>query len=237
MWRVCTFEERVILAAKFGRQSAIHFLLAHWEQPKNRLVTSVARQYGLSEQDAADARQEAVFWLLDAIRKYRFEGPPQLREFRLKAFLRQKLRRNMSNFVRSQRRQVRFETESRTSVGEPTAELAERYKRRNTAIDPAVQCERDELRVLTRRAIADCGTDCQQLSEILRNGGTMREAAKTLHMTYHVVRTTRARIARVLESISAAPEQTQTSWTVGLAFWEGSGTRTFCRRLDALSGS
>lgn len=67
MSRPYTFEERVILAAQFGRQNAINYLLTRWEQPKNKLVTALACRHGLSEHDAADARQEAVLWLLGAL--------------------------------------------------------------------------------------------------------------------------------------------------------------------------
>ncbi|MCA9147150.1 MAG: hypothetical protein H6823_08875 [Planctomycetaceae bacterium] len=196
MWRVCTFEERVILAAKAGRQSAINYLLTQWEQPKNRLVTAVARQYGLSEQDAADARQEAVFWLLDAIRKYRFDGPRQRREYRLKAFLRRKLNRDMSNFVRTLRRRVRFETECRRSNRTRCVEVAGRSLRRGTGFDPTAQCEYNDLQVVLRQKLQTFGEDFPQLLTILESGGSTREAGGMLCLTDYAVRVRLQRIER-----------------------------------------
>lgn len=188
MWRICTFEEQVILAAKFGRQSAINYLLTQWEQPKNRLVTALARQYGLPEQDAADAGQEAVFWLLDAIRKFRFDGPRQRREYRLKAFLRQKISRDMSNFVRSLRRQVRIETECRFSASPRCVELFRQTTRRSETADPAAQCEFEDLRWTMYRKIAGCSGDSARMLTILEQGGTAREAVCALHLTDYAVR-------------------------------------------------
>lgn len=109
----------------------------------------------------------------------------------------------MSNFIRSQRRLVRFESDCRSSDRTQCDELVRRTLRRSVALDPAIQCERVELQRLTRRRIASCGSDCERLFEILESGGTMREAANTMQITYHVARTTRDRIAQVLESVDA----------------------------------
>ncbi|MEO8498077.1 MAG: hypothetical protein ABI614_23675 [Planctomycetota bacterium] len=195
---IVTFEEQVILAAKFKRASAIDYLLMRWEQPKNRLITALARRYGLSEHDAADARQEAVLWLLDAIRSYRFAGHRKLRPQRMKAFLRSKLKRAMSNFVRGLRRQARIATACRSSDDPLCVALWNRSIRRNLTPDPAVQCAEDDLQETVRRAIAALGSDCGQLFEILLNGGNLREAAGTLHITYHAARVRRVRIDRAL---------------------------------------
>jgi len=197
--KLCTFEERVILAAQFGRTRAISFLLSRWEYPKNKLVTALAQRYGLSEHDAADARQEAVFWLLDAIKKYRFEGPRQLRDYRLKAFLRVMLKRHVANFSRGiRRRKLRLATAFANPNGGWHQVVALQSANRSRLLDPAEQCEEADAREATRRAIWELGDDAGRLYDALDSGCSLHEAAQQLQKSYDQTRRLRKHLGQAL---------------------------------------
>lgn len=141
---VVTFEEQVILAAQFGRAKATNYLLCKWEEPKNRFIGALARQYGLDQQDTADAKQEAVFWLIDVITKYKFDGPVSLRQQRLRAFLKITLKRRLMNFLRGVQRKNR-----RIIVGsnqhDPAARpIVQLQIARSASLDPALTDENSE---------------------------------------------------------------------------------------------
>jgi len=202
MSRPYTFEERVILAAQFGRQIAINYLLIRWEQPKNKLVTALARSYGLSEQDAADARQEAVLWLLNALNKYRFEGPLRRREYRLKAFLRVTLQRRMSNYARAVRRNLRFAKACRDVNGPSGRAIANRAICHGRSIDPAILCANEELHLTSQQRVAQLGGPCERLYEMLQAGASMYRAAEDLQISYHHVRKLRVQIENAVRQPS-----------------------------------
>lgn len=201
MLKVVTFDERVVLAAQFGRQRAIHYLLKKWEAPKNRLVTALAQQFGLREEDAADARQEAVFWIMDAIRNYKFTGPAQFRERRLKAFLRVVLRRRMLNFVRGVHRKSRVAKaccDRKHPVGHAIVSLTLARRR---LLDPELLCANQELIETTQQRILVLGDQCGQLFEMLQTGVSMREVSEQLQISCHQLRKLRLQIEQALSPV------------------------------------
>ncbi|MBC8353255.1 MAG: hypothetical protein H8E66_14755 [Planctomycetes bacterium] len=201
MLDVCTFEERVILAAQFGRQNAINYLLCKWEQPKNQLVTALAKAHRLNEQDTADARQEAVLWILAAIDNYDFRRPSPFREQRLHAYLRVAIRRRMANYVRGLRRASKFANACR-NVDEPAGRAIARFKlARSKSLDPVTQCVNNEFRETARSKVAALGGPCKELYEALQDGVSMRHAVQQLRISFHDVRRSHVRIKRALSPI------------------------------------
>lgn len=198
MLQVVTFDEQVILAAQFGRQAALNYFLQKWEQPKNRLVTALAKQHGLREQDTADARQEAVFWVVDAIEQYRFSGPPTARGYRMKAFLRVAIKRRMSNFVRALRRKNRLViplgiTSKRSDVAMALIEHLQ-----GSAYDHTAHAAANDLVESVRRKVAILGQHHETVFLALENGEPLRSAADRLALSYKQTR----RIKQQIESVA-----------------------------------
>jgi hypothetical protein len=64
-------EQLVVLATECGYSPARDELLGRFRDSSSRLVRRLAARAGFQEADQQDVEQEAVFWLLEAIRSYR----------------------------------------------------------------------------------------------------------------------------------------------------------------------
>lgn len=201
MWDLVTFEERIILAAQFGRTRARSYLLCKWEEPKNRIVTALAKQYELKEQDGADARQDAVFWLIEVMQKYRPGGPGRHRQHRVKTLLRITLSRRFLDFLRGLRRKRRLTNIGCVRSHDLHEMLIRQQQCHSSRLDPAVMCESEEVCEIAMQRVHELGDDCEQPYRILQNGHSMRDASKQLRVSYHRVRKMRSQIEHALSPV------------------------------------
>ncbi|MEO8494753.1 MAG: sigma factor [Planctomycetota bacterium] len=192
-----SFEEGVILAAKFGRQTAVHFLLGRWDPVKNNVIRSLARKYHLSPQDVEDAQQEATLWLLEAIDRYRFGGDANA-SHRVRSFVRRMLANRLSNFARGLRNggNTRLLREGETLVFHLRVEREQPC--RDPENDPALIAERRDLLNHLHDQIAWLDPASQALYGHLVAGRSTQQAADELVLTYDQTRRLRERLVRRL---------------------------------------
>ena len=192
-----SFEEGVILAAKFGRQRAVHFLLDRWDAVKNNVIRSLARKYRLSPHDVEDAQQEATLWLLEAIDRYHFGGDDQA-SHRVRSFVRTVLAARLSNFARGLRNggNTRLTREGETLVFHLRVkqELADR----DAENDPAVIAERRDSVFYFRHQVAQFGQSYEAMYGQLSSGRSTQQAADNMRLTYDQARRLRERLVRRL---------------------------------------
>src|SRR5262249_35256397 len=97
-------EQLVLLVQECGYVPARDELIARCNGLKDRLIHRQATRSGLQEADRMDAQQDAVLWILEAIREYNTGQHVMPRGCRFRTFLCQVLLARFIDFLRRQHR-------------------------------------------------------------------------------------------------------------------------------------
>jgi hypothetical protein len=97
-------EQLVVLAGECGHRPARDELIRRSLPLAGRLIRRHASHSGLQEADHQDARQDAVLWIVEAIRRYRAEEHVKPRGCRFRSFLHRVVRARFIDLLRHRSR-------------------------------------------------------------------------------------------------------------------------------------
>jgi len=188
-------EALVVLAQECEFGPARDELIVRFGSQTERLVRWLAHCQGYSHADVDDSRQNAVFWIVEAINKYDTNqiGRPQGCSFRSFAYrvviarfkdFAKHLRRIEGHYDRTARC-ADEDTVIAESSGQPT--------------DPATIAESQESMHRLQETLRTLNTDSGRLWQLLANGSSLRDIAKQLGVSYDSAKRRRRKLIEQLK--------------------------------------
>src|SRR5262245_30571334 len=196
-------EQLVVLPQECGYVPARHELIYRCHCLKDRLIRRHAAHRGLQQADQMDAQQDAVLWIMEAIRQYRTEEQVKPRGCRFRTFLYRVLLSRLADSLRHRRRQqarLRFGGYTFPWPGQPPVpqDHGGPVHAGNGSGDPQHAMEQDELMTRLRQELERLGGLARALWDLLVRGVRLRDIALTLDLSYDAVkRHRRALLARL----------------------------------------
>jgi RNA polymerase sigma factor (sigma-70 family) len=168
-------EQLVVLAQEGGYVPARDELISRCIGLKDRLIHRRAARSGLQEADRLDAQQDAVLWILEAIREYNTGQQVMARGCRFRTFLYRVLGARFIDLLRRQRRR-----QTRLRLGGYTFNLLSpppAPQRDGSPADPESWggepqhgMERDELKARLHQELDRLGGVARELWDLLVGG-------------------------------------------------------------------
>jgi RNA polymerase sigma factor (sigma-70 family) len=188
-------EAVVVLAKECEYGPARDELIVRYGPQTSRLIGWLAHCHGFSHSDGEDARQNAVFWVVEAINKYdtRQIGKPQGCSFR--SFIHRVLVARFKDFAKHLRRVDRhYDRTARTEAHEPMpadADIAQD--------DPALVAEAQESMHRLQSTLRGLDGESLRLWGLLSEGHNLREIASQLGMSYDSAKRRRRKLIEQLK--------------------------------------
>jgi RNA polymerase sigma factor (sigma-70 family) len=180
-------EQLVGLVQNYGYAPARDELIVRCTCLKDRLIQWWAARCGLQEADRMDAQQDAVLWILEAIREYNTGQWVLPRSCSFRGFLYHVLCSRFIDLLRRQRRrQARFA--SLTSYPAP------RHNGSTAGGEPQLGVERDEMMARLDQELDRLGGLVRELWDLLERGIRLREIATTLNLSYDAAKRQRRKL-------------------------------------------
>jgi RNA polymerase sigma factor (sigma-70 family) len=192
-------EQLVVLVQECGHVPARDELISRYNGMKNRLIHRRAARSGLQEADRMDAGQDAVLWILEAIREYKTGQQAMPRGCRFRSFLYRVLLARLIDLLRRQhRRQARFRLGAYTfgSLNAPPAPQRDGSPAGPASWggEPQRGMERDELMARLHQELDQLGGRARELWDLLVRGMRLREIAAALDLSYDVAKRRRRKL-------------------------------------------
>jgi RNA polymerase sigma factor (sigma-70 family) len=180
-------EELVVLAQECDYQAAAHALLARHHPWVNDLIARKAGPTRVGAADLEDARQEAVFWMLEGIAQYDTRELARPRGCRFRTFLYTLVGSRFIDFARRLWRQSRLDRQARW-VG-PQAQLGSIGATRESGFrldqdNPASALVWQENRLRLESALDHLGEEARRLWDRLTSGMPLRDIAREQGLSY-----------------------------------------------------
>jgi RNA polymerase sigma factor (sigma-70 family) len=192
-------EQLVVLVQECGYVPARDELISRCNELKDRLIHRRAARSGLQEADRMDAQQDAVLWVLEAIRDY--NTAQQLRPCgcRFRTFLYHVLLSRFNDLLRRQRRrQARLRLGGYTfgSLSSPPApqRAGSPAGPESWGGEPHRGMERDELMAPLHQELDRVGGLARALWDLLVSGMRLREIAAALALSYDAAKRQRRKL-------------------------------------------
>src|SRR5262249_51940683 len=169
------------------------------EGVKDRLIHQLAARTGLQEADRMDAQQDAVLWILEAIREYNTGQQVMPRGCRFRSFLYQVLLSRFVDLLRRQRRRqarVRLGGYPFGSLSSPPAPHHDgsRAGPESWGGEPQRGMERDELMARLHQELDRLGGLARELWDLLVRGMRLRDIAAALDLSYDAAKRQRRKL-------------------------------------------
>jgi len=196
-------EQLVVLAQECGYVPARDELICRCNRLKDRLIGRHATYRGLQQADRMDAQQDAVLWIMEAIRQYRTDEHVKPRGCRFRTFLYRVLLSRFADSLRSRRRrQARLRLGGYTFFWPDQPPTPQHHGSpagpEGGGGDPQRGMEQDELMTRLRQELERLGDLARELWDLLVRGMRLRDIALTLELSYDAVkRHRRALLARL----------------------------------------
>jgi RNA polymerase sigma factor (sigma-70 family) len=192
-------EQLVLLVQECGYIPARDELIARCSGLKDRLIHRRATRSGLQEADRMDAQQDAVLWILEAIREYNTGQHVMPRGCRFRTFLCQVLLARFIDFLRRQhRRQARLRLGGYTfgALSSPPAPQRDGSSAAPESCggEPQRGIERDELMARLHQELDRLGGRARELWDLLSGGMRLREVAAVLDVSYDAAKRQRRKL-------------------------------------------
>jgi RNA polymerase sigma factor (sigma-70 family) len=188
-------EAVVVLAQECEYGPARDELIVRFGSQTGRLIGWLAHCHGFSHADGEDARQNAVFWIMEAINKYdtRQIGKPQGCSFR--SFIHRVLVARFKDFAKHLRRVDRhYDRTPRIGTEEPLPADFD-----DSQDDPAVLAEAHESMHRLQATLRALDCDALRLWVLLAEGHNLREIAAQLGMSYDAAKRRRRKLIEQLK--------------------------------------
>ena len=196
-------EQLAIVAQESDNSPAQDELLRRCLSQTGRLIYGLAARAGLQEADRNDAQQEAVLWLLEAIRRFRAEESLNTHGCHFRSFLHRVLTARFIDFVRCLRRR-----ESHIFLLGSGAQDAEEMGVVRPVGPSGGDCqtamEQDELRDQLARELDRLEPLAHHLWDLMVQGVPLRSAATALGISYDTAKRRRRDLLARLKTALAA---------------------------------
>jgi RNA polymerase sigma factor (sigma-70 family) len=198
-------EQLVVLVQECAYVPARDELISRCNSLKDRFIHRRAARNGLQEADRIDAQQDAVLWILEAIREYNTGQQFLSRGCRFRTFLYHVL---LSRFIdllrRLRRRQARLRLGGYTfgslcSLPAPQRE-GKSAGPESWSGEPQRGLERDELMVRLHQELDRLGGRARELWDLLVRGMRLREIAAALNLSYDAAKRQRRKLVAHLRT-------------------------------------
>jgi RNA polymerase sigma factor (sigma-70 family) len=192
-------EQLVVLVQECGYVPARDELISRCNGLKDRLIHRRAARSGLQEADRMDAQQDAVLWILEAIREYNTDQHVTPRGCRFRTFLYHVLLSRFIDLLRRQgRRQARLRLGGYTfgSLSSPPAPRRDGSPAgpESRGGEPQRGVERDELIARLHQELDRLGGLARELWDLLTRGRRLREIAAALGLSYDAAKRLRRKL-------------------------------------------
>lgn len=183
-------EALVVLAEECGYAPARDELIIRYRPHADRLTAWLAQSHGLSRSDIEDARQNAVFWAVEAIEKYdtRQIGKPGGCSFR--SFICRVMIARFKDFAKHLHRvEARYDRSARSGQEDEPAVEPDRQ-----LDDPAALAENHESLTRLRETLARLDSQSGRFWQLLAEGRSLRDIAVELGMSYDAAKRRRRKL-------------------------------------------
>jgi RNA polymerase sigma factor (sigma-70 family) len=188
-------EAVVVLAKECEYGPARDELIVRYGPQTSRLIGWLAHCQSFSHADGEDARQNAVFWIMEAINKYdtRQIGKPQGCSFR--SFIHRVLVARFKDFAKHLRRVDRhYDRTPRSETEEPLPADFD-----DSQDDPAVLAETHESMHRLQATLRGLDCEAMRLWLLLAEGHSLREISAQLGMSYDAAKRRRRKLIEQLK--------------------------------------
>jgi RNA polymerase sigma factor (sigma-70 family) len=183
-------EALIVLAKECEYAPARDELIVRYGSQSERVIAWLAYPQGFSRSDVEDARQNAVFWMVEAIKKYDLHqiGKPGGCSFR--TFLHRVLIARFKDFAKHLRRvEGHYDRSTQCVSGSESLRDIDRKLK-----DPATIAETHESLSRLQAALRSLDPESHQLWQLLADGHSLREIAAQLDLSYDVVKRRRRKL-------------------------------------------
>jgi RNA polymerase sigma factor (sigma-70 family) len=189
-------EALVVLAEECEYGPARDELIVRYDSQIDRLIGWMARSYRLTTTDLEDARQNAVFWVVEAIAKYDTEQIGKVRGCSFRSFVHRVLMSRFKDFTKHLRRiECRYDRSTQSDVEDFSQTDAN-----EVADDPAlIAAEKESINRL-HLTLSGLDNDSGRLWQLLAEGTSLRQIAATLDMSYDCVKRRRRKLIEQLKN-------------------------------------
>lgn len=189
-------EPLVVLAKECEYGPARDELLVRYNGETQRLIGWCAYRYHLSVADSEDARQNAVFWIVEAINKYDTNQIGKQRGCSFRTFIHRVLIARFKDFVKHVRRIECHYDRSAVCSGDGTSpvDIDRRLK------DPAAIAEAQESMNCLSETLMNLDSDSARLWQLMVNGNNLRQIAEELGVSYDVAKRRRCKLITDIKS-------------------------------------
>lgn len=188
-------EALIVLAEECEYGPARDELIVRYDAQIDRLIGWMARSYRLTQADLEDARQNAVFWVVEAISKYDTEQIGKVRGCSFRSFVHRVLMSRFKDFTKHLRRvECRYDRSSDCAV----EELSE-VDANDEPEDPALIVAEKESINLLQQTLSGLDSESGRLWQLLAEGTSLRQIAATLDVSYDSIKRRRRKLIEQLK--------------------------------------
>jgi RNA polymerase sigma factor (sigma-70 family) len=197
-------EELVVLAQECGFSPAAHELLLRYHQPMGRLIVYLGKRTPLTDNDLEDAKQNAVFALVEAIACYNTLELVKPGGCRFRTYGRLVTMRRFWDFVKQNGRlhkRFRCPGQGDGNVAAEPGQCASASVRQNQwSSDPGDAAARDEMLERLNQVLQRLEPHLRQLWDGLVAGEKLHEIAVARGISYYAVKRQRWRLLAKLRT-------------------------------------
>jgi RNA polymerase sigma factor (sigma-70 family) len=188
-------EALIVLARECEYSPARDEILLRYGPQTERLIQWLARSTEFGSTDVEDARQNAVFWTVEAIKKFDTDQGERVRRCSFYSFLYRVLVARFKDFTKQVRRLER-RRKLTSDTGEEDQSTGHLFR---DPTDPAQIVETEEAARWLQAAIAELDDECRQIWQRLCEGIGLREIAGELGISYDAAKRRRRKLIEKLK--------------------------------------
>ncbi len=188
-------EALVVLAKECEYLPARDELLVRYSPQTERLIQWLARSTEFSSTDIDDARQNAVFWTVEAISKFDTDQLESMKRCSFYSFLYLVLSARFKDFSK----QVRRIERRRTLISDTPDDDDSASQLFRDPNDPAALAEAEEAVKQLRAAVAELDSESQEIWQRLCDGASLREVAAEMGLSYDALKRRRRKLIASLK--------------------------------------
>lgn len=188
-------EALVVLAKECDYSPARDEILLRYSTQTERLIQWLARSTEFGSTDIEDARQNAVFWTVEAINKFDTDQIGRERRCSFYSFLYRVLVARFKDFSKQVRRLER----RRRLASDNTDENQSLSHIFRDPTDPALVVEAEEAARWLQSAVAELDDECRQIWQRLCEGINLREIATEMGLSYDSAKRRRRKLIQKLK--------------------------------------
>lgn len=193
-------EALVVLAKECDYSPARDEILVRYNPQTERLIQWLGRSTEFGSTDLEDARQNAVFWTMEAINKFDTEQTSWARRCSFYSFMYRVLVARFKDYSKHLRRKDRRQTTLDPQEGDSSRGHIFRDPR-----DPASLAEAEEAARRLQAAVGALDEEAQQIWKQLCEGASLREIADYLGISYDAVKRRRRKLIASLKQLLREP--------------------------------